>query len=99
MEKLPVWVSTTKHSNVEAEASFTPQAEFALEHLPLQRLRENLGDLCHAITSILGDIRGVSTFRLQEATVRVEIAAEGKVNLIGTSIRGGQGAITLKFAE
>ena len=99
MEELPIWVSAAKQGNLTAEASFTPGTVVALEQIPVQRLRENLGDVCHALTSILEDVRGVGKFRLQEVTVHVEISHDGEVNLVATPARGSEGAITLTFAE
>jgi hypothetical protein len=99
MERLPVWVSVTKQGNCKTEASFAPRAGVTLEHVPLQQPHENLRDVCHSLTSVLADIRAVGTFRLQEATIHVETASGGKVNLTGTGARRGQGAITLKSAE
>jgi hypothetical protein len=48
---------------------------------------------------MLDDVKQISSFKLKEVTIQVEVTAEGGIELVGTAKLGGKGAITLTFAE
>ena len=100
METIPFLVTLPDDDGPEGHKGlFRTASEVALQQLPVDKLKENLGRVSKAILSLLADIKQVGQFRLKEVTLQVEVSADAGVNLIGTANLGGKGAITLKFTE
>lgn len=99
MDHLPIIVSVVEANASQTKALFRPDADAMLEFIPVERLRESLSKLCGGLSTVFSDIQTVGNFRLQEVTIQVEISAEGGINIIGTAMVAGKGAITLKFVE
>lgn len=61
------------------------------------KLRNSLTALSGELSELLGDIKQVGEFKLQQVEMGVEITAEGGFALIGKA--GVKGAITLTFSS
>ncbi len=73
--------------------------EVVRKEISIERLRQSMTDLAHSALGVLEGIRDVGRFKLSEVTLKVEVSAEGGVDLIGTASVGGSGSITLKFSQ
>ncbi|GCA84187.1 hypothetical protein MiHa_02158 [Microcystis aeruginosa NIES-2522] len=98
-QTIPFLVSLPDESGQDTKGIFSADAEIRLQEIPIDRLKENLNNICQGLTTALSDIKKVGNFKLKEVTVGVEVNAEGGVNFVGTVKLGGKGAITLTFAE
>jgi hypothetical protein len=98
-ETIPFLVILPDEEDKETKGVFFPDAEIGLENISVDRLKENLGNICQGLSTVLSDIKKVGNFKLTEVTIGVEVTAEGGVNFVGTSKVGGKGAITLTFSE
>ncbi|NQU21063.1 MAG: hypothetical protein HQ567_07245 [Candidatus Nealsonbacteria bacterium] len=100
METIPFLVTLPDDGGPgDQKGVFGTASDVALQQLPIDKLKENLGRVSTAILSVLADIKQVGQFKLKEITLQVEVSADAGVNLIGTANLGGKGAITLKFTE
>lgn len=98
METIPILVSQLEKDS-DTKSIFAPDADVILERIPIDKLQENLGNLCRQVGTMMNHVKQVGDFKLKEVTIQVEITAEGGIELIGTAKVGGKGAITLTFAE
>ena len=100
MEKIPFLVSLSDEENDdEVKGLFSSEGEIVVRDIPVEKLRENLKNVCQGVASALQDIKKVGGFKLKEVEIQVEVNVEGGVELIGTAKLGGKGAITLTFSE
>lgn len=60
-------------------------------------LTSSVRDMTETLSSTFNEARSVTGATLDEATVSLEISAEGGVSLIGSAKAGIKGAIELKF--
>jgi hypothetical protein len=98
METIPFLVSLPEEDE-EVKGIFSMDTDIIVRDLPTDRLRENLSRVCQGVASMLDDVKQISSFKLKEVTIQVEVTAEGGIELVGTAKLGGKGAITLTFAE
>ena len=96
MDQIPFVVADPPVSDLEVKGLFR-SAEAGTALVPVDKLQQNLGEVCEAMVDVLQHVRQVGQFHLTEVTVGVEVSAEGGVSFIGTSKVAGQAAITLKF--
>ncbi len=73
------------------------RTETVLVELDTAQLRNEIERVTRLVSGILADHTDGPTFRLKEASVSLEISAEGGVSLIGTLTAGAKGAVTLTF--
>ncbi len=65
--------------------------------VPVEALRASLRAVSASFLESLADVAEVGRYRLKEVTVKVEVNAEGGINLIGSASASASGAIELKF--
>lgn len=101
VEKIPFLVDIPEPIDAKDVKGFLSDdgSYVALREIPVDRLRENLERVSHALLKVLADIKSVGDFELAEVEVGVEITAEGGVNFIGSSKVGGKAGIKLKFSK
>ncbi|NEQ50956.1 MAG: hypothetical protein F6K11_12615 [Leptolyngbya sp. SIO3F4] len=100
MENIPFLVSLPDEENDgEVKGLFSSDGEIAVRDIPVEKLRENLNNVCQGVASALKDVKKMGDFKLKEVEIQVEVNVEGGVELIGTAKLGGKGAITLTFSE
>jgi hypothetical protein len=101
-EYLPFIVLLPKKDEENEMALFgllRSDADIGLKQIPIDTLKQNLGNITSSMLNVLEDIKQVGKFRLKEVTLHVEVSANGGISLIGTANLGGKGAISLKFTE
>ncbi|MEO0455854.1 MAG: hypothetical protein AAF152_04625 [Cyanobacteria bacterium P01_A01_bin.114] len=100
MENIPFLV-TQPDEEVDGDVKgiFSSDGDIVVRDIPVEKLRENLNNVCQGMAEALRDIKKVGDFKLKEVEIQVEVSAEGGVELIGTAKLGGKGAITLTFSE
>ncbi|EKU99786.1 hypothetical protein SPB21_10095 [Leptothoe sp. ISB3NOV94-8A] len=100
MENIPFLVTQPDEEvDDDVKGLFSLDRDVVARDIPVEKLRENLNNVCQSVASALGDIKKVGDFKLKEVEIQVEVTAEGGVELIGTAKLGGKGAITLTFSE
>jgi hypothetical protein len=77
IETIPFLVILPDEEDKETKGIFSPDAEIGLENISIDRLKENLGNICQGLSTVLSDIKKVGGFKLTEVTIGVEVTAEG----------------------
>ena len=100
IKEIPFLVTPSEDDEDQDTKSISlPDGEAIIKNIPVEKLKENLNNICEGLTSALSDIKKVGNFKLKEVTVGVEVSADGGVNFVGTVNIGGKSAITLTFTE
>lgn len=66
-----------------------------VEEIETSKLRQSLDNLTDELKTLFRDMKEVGGFNLKEVTITVEVAAEGKLFLVGKA--GAKGAMSLTF--
>lgn len=74
------------------------KGKLKVNELAVEKLRDSVNKLNRQVSALLGEVKDVEGFRLQEVTMSAEISAKGELNIIGSTIGlGAKGAITFTF--
>ncbi|NES86441.1 MAG: hypothetical protein F6K10_36575 [Moorea sp. SIO2B7] len=61
---IPFLVSLSEEEDQEVKGILSPDAEIALENIPIDKLKENLNNICRGLSTALSDIKKASNFKL-----------------------------------